>query len=44
MTVEKQIAEINQGDIMAEISKYMVQFGCTHIVVWSQEGVTNGAH
>ena len=34
----------NQGDIMAEISKYMVQFGCTHIVVWSQEGVTNGAH
>ncbi|MEI6599850.1 MAG: hypothetical protein WCN21_05220 [Comamonadaceae bacterium] len=34
----------NEGDIMAEIARYMVQFGCTHIVVWSQEGVTNGAH
>ena len=27
----------NQGDIMAEISKYMVQFGCTFIVVWQSE-------
>ena len=34
----------NEGDIMAEIARCMVQFGCTHIVVWSQEGVTNGAH
>ena len=34
----------NQGDVMAEIAKYMVQFGCTHIVVWASEGATNGAH
>lgn len=34
----------NRTDIMAEIAKYMVQFGCSHIVVWSNEGVVNGTH
>lgn len=28
----------NQTDVMAEIAKYMVQFGCSHIVVWAGEG------
>lgn len=28
----------NQTEVMAEIAKYMVQFGCTHIVVWAGEG------
>lgn len=28
----------NQTDVMAEVAKYMVQFGCTHIVVWAGEG------
>lgn len=30
-------APFNQGDIMPEIAKYMVQFGCTFIVVWQSE-------
>jgi hypothetical protein len=34
----------NQGDIMAETAKYMVQFGCTFIVIWSNEGVIDGAN
>lgn len=28
----------NQTDVTAEIARYMVQFGCTHIVVWAGEG------
>jgi len=28
----------NQGDVMPETAKYMVQFGCSHIVVWAGEG------
>lgn len=33
----------NQTDVMPEIAKYMVQFGCDHIVVWACElsSVTN---
>lgn len=27
----------NQTNVMPEIAKYMVQFGCEHIVVWSNE-------
>jgi hypothetical protein len=27
----------NQGDVMAETAKYMVQFGCTFAVIWSSE-------
>jgi hypothetical protein len=34
----------NRSDIMPEISKYMVQFGCSHIVVWASEGVIDGTH
>ncbi|HEY5579672.1 MAG TPA: hypothetical protein VIK56_00710 [Rhodoferax sp.] len=34
----------NRTEIMAEIARYMVQFGCKHIVVWASEGVTDGAH
>jgi hypothetical protein len=30
-------APFNQGDIMPEIARYMVQFGCTFIVVWQSE-------
>ena len=30
-------APFNQGDIMPEIAKYMVQFDCTFIVVWQSE-------
>lgn len=32
-------APFNRTDITAEIAKYMVQFGCDHIVVWWTEGV-----
>lgn len=31
----------NQTDVMAEIAKYMVQFGCTHIVIWAGEASTS---
>jgi hypothetical protein len=34
----------NQTDIMAEIARYMVQFGCDHVVVWASEGVVDGTH
>lgn len=30
----------NQADVMPEIAKYMVQFGCMHIVVWAGEAST----
>lgn len=30
-------APFNQGDIMPEVAKYMVQFGCIFIVVWQSE-------
>lgn len=33
----------NQGDVMPEIAKYMVRFGCAHIVVWAGEGLTSTA-
>lgn len=28
----------SQTDVMPEIARYMVQFGCTYIVVWAGEG------
>jgi hypothetical protein len=37
-------APFDRTDIMPEIAKYMVQFGCSHIVVWSSEGVNHGPH
>lgn len=37
-------APFNQGDVMPEIARYMVQFGCDHIVIWANEGATDGAH
>ena len=33
----------NQADIMPEIARYMVQFGCTFIVVWQSE-IGGGGH
>lgn len=30
-------APFNQADIMPEIARYMVQFGCSFIVVWQSE-------
>jgi len=34
----------NRTDIMEHVSKYMVQFGCEHIVIWATEGQVHGAH
>ena len=34
-------APFNRADIMAETARYMVQFGCTHIVIWASECCTD---
>ena len=34
----------NRAEIMPEIARYMVQFGCSHIVVWASEGDIDGAN
>lgn len=33
-------------DIMAEVARYMVQFGCSHVCIWpaAGEGSVHGAH